>query len=102
MSRGATIRATDPQALETGADSLRRMGIADKVTLLSNEYQACEGADALVVATEWNEYRNPDVPRIKQLLRGRHVFDGRNALVPDTIAEAGLIYRGMGRPQLGA
>jgi UDPglucose 6-dehydrogenase len=102
VSRGATIRATDPQALETGADSLRRMGIADKVTLLSNEYQACEGADALVVATEWNEYRNPDVPRIKQLLRGRHVFDGRNALVPDTIAEAGLIYRGMGRPQLGA
>jgi len=102
IARGAHVRATDPQALETGAASLQTMGIADKVTLLRSEYQVCEGVDALVIATEWNEYRNPDTARIKQLMRGRHVFDGRNALVPEMIADAGLVYRGMGRPQRGA
>ena len=73
-----------------------------QVSLTPNEYQACEGADALVVATEWNDYRSPDLGRVRELMRGRHVFDGRNALVPEAVADAGLIYRGMGRPQLGA
>lgn len=69
--------------------------------LSANEYEACRGADALVLATEWNEYRNPDLSRVKELLKGRCVFDGRNALVPEAVADAGLIYRGMGRPRLG-
>jgi UDPglucose 6-dehydrogenase len=54
------------------------------------------------VATEWNEYRNPDMPRLKGLMRGRFVFDGRNCLDPEAVADAGLVYRGMGRQQLGA
>jgi len=102
IARGATVRATDPQALETGRESLRQRGLLDKVTLLPTEYATCEGADALVVATEWNEYRSPDLSRVRELLRGRHVFDGRNCLVPEAVADAGLIYRGMGRPQRGA
>lgn len=100
VKRGARIRATDPQALETGRERLRAMGILDKVELFSGEYDTCQGADALVVATEWNEYRNPELARVRELLRGRWVFDGRNALVPESVADAGLTYRGMGRPQL--
>lgn len=102
VSRGAKLRATDPQALETGKERLIALGIAGDVELFTNEYEACRGADALVVATEWNEYRSPDLSRVKELLKGRWVFDGRNALVPDAVADAGLIYRGMGRPRQGA
>jgi UDPglucose 6-dehydrogenase len=81
---------------------LRQLGLLDSIELYKNEYDACKGADALVVATEWNEYRNPDLVRIRELMRGRHLFDGRNALVPGAVADAGLVYRGMGRPRAGA
>ena len=101
VRKGAKVRATDPQAMETGRDRLRQLGLLDSVELHKNEYDACKGADALVVATEWNEYRNPDLIRIRELLRGRHIFDGRNALVPGAVADAGLAYRGMGRPRVG-
>lgn len=96
--RGAKVRATDPQALETAAERLEMNGTQDAVTLVKNAYEACEGADCLVIATEWNEYRSPDLDRIKALLRGNWVFDGRNILVPEAVAAAGLYYRGMGRP----
>ena len=102
VRKGAKVRATDPQALETGRERLRQLGLLDSVELFKNEYDACKGADALVVATEWNEYRNPDLVRIRELLKGRFVFDGRNALVPGAVADAGLAYRGMGRPRVGA
>lgn len=101
IGKGARIRATDPQALETGRERLRMLGLLDSVELFKNEYDACKGADALVLATEWNEYRNPDLIRVRELMRGRHVFDGRNALVPQAVADAGLICRGMGRPRCG-
>jgi UDPglucose 6-dehydrogenase len=96
--RGAKVRASDPQALETAAERLQANGTADIVTLVKNAYEACEGADCLVVATEWNEYRAPQLDRIKALMRGNWVFDGRNALVPEAVSAAGLNYRGMGRP----
>ncbi|HET9954299.1 MAG TPA: UDP-glucose/GDP-mannose dehydrogenase family protein [Polyangiaceae bacterium] len=99
VARGAKIRATDPQALETGGDRLRQLGITDNVQLFQKEYDASEGADALVIATEWNEYRNPDLGRLKELMRGRFIFDGRNALTADAVADAGFVYRGMGRPR---
>jgi UDPglucose 6-dehydrogenase len=54
-----------------------------------------------VIATEWNEYRSPDLARVKQLLRGRHLFDGRNVIVPGAAVDAGLRYRGIGRPAQG-
>jgi UDPglucose 6-dehydrogenase len=95
---GARIRATDPAALETAKVRLEALGIADKVELFRDPYEACKGADALVIATEWNEFRSPDASRLKQALRGPFIFDGRNALVADDIVEAGLVYRGVGRP----
>ncbi len=101
VQRGATIRATDPQALETAKARLEVMGVADKVALMTNEYEVCEGADALVLATEWNEFRSPEFERIRGLMRGRHIFDGRNVLVPGAATDAGFVYRGMGRPISG-
>jgi UDPglucose 6-dehydrogenase len=98
---GARMRATDPQALETAKVRLEASGIADKVSLSGDEYEACRGADALVIATEWSEYRSPDLERIRELMRGNLVFDGRNILVPEAVVDAGLRYRGMGRPALG-
>ena len=102
LKRGAKVRATDPQAMVTGKQAMDAVGIGNQVQLVETEYKTCEGADALVVATEWNEYRNPDMARLKGLMRGRFVFDGRNCLDPEAAADAGLIYRGMGRQQLGA
>jgi UDPglucose 6-dehydrogenase len=102
VQKGARIRATDPQALETGRERLEQLGLLSSVELHKNEYDACKGADALVVATEWNEYRSPDLVRVRELLKGRHVFDGRNALVPGAVGDAGLVYRGMGRQRVGA
>jgi UDPglucose 6-dehydrogenase len=99
VARGATVRATDPQALDTARASLAHKRI-EGVTLLGDEYAACEGADALVIATEWNEYRTPDFERLRGLMRGRHLFDGRNVLVPDAVADAGFRYLGVGRPPL--
>jgi UDPglucose 6-dehydrogenase len=102
VKRGARVQATDPEALTTARTQLELDGVLDQVKLVDNEYAACEGADALVLATEWSEYRAPDLPRIKSAMRGRHIFDGRNVLVPGAVVDAGLVYRGMGRPQRGA
>ena len=102
VKRGARVQATDPEALNTARTQLQLDGVLDQVKLVDNEYAACEGADALVLATEWSEYRAPDLPRIKSAMRGRHIFDGRNVLVPGAVVDAGMIYRGMGRPQRGA
>lgn len=96
--RGANVRATDPEAMGTAKKRLEDMGAVDVVTFVENEYAACEGADCLVIATEWNEYRSPDLLRVKQVMRGNWVFDGRNILVPESVVDAGLNYRGMGRP----
>jgi UDPglucose 6-dehydrogenase len=101
VKRGGSVRATDPEALETATDMLKASGGLDRITLTKDAYECCQGADALVLATEWSEYRAPDLPRIKANLRGKHVFDGRNVFVPEAVADAGLVYRGMGRPKRG-
>jgi UDPglucose 6-dehydrogenase len=101
VARGGTVRATDPEALETARERLVASNVMGSVELIEEEYATCKGADALVIATEWSEYRAPDLARIKEAMRGRHVFDGRNVLVPAAVAEAGLVYRGMGRQQRG-
>jgi UDPglucose 6-dehydrogenase len=100
--RGATVKATDPEARETAAARLREMGVSDCVTIVENEYEACEGADCLVIATEWNEYRSPDLARVAATMRGNWVFDGRNILMGESAVDAGLNYRGMGRPVMRA
>jgi UDPglucose 6-dehydrogenase len=101
VARGARVQATDPEAVETARERLVAAGVMSSVELMSDEYAACKGADALVIATEWSEYRAPDLARIKEVMRGRHIFDGRNVLVPEAVVDAGLVYRGMGRQRRG-
>ncbi len=101
IARGARIRATDPQARETARDSMTRMGLMDRVEIFDSECETCRGADARLLATAWNEYRNPEFPRVRELRRSRHVFDGCNMVAPAAVAAAGLAYRGTGRRTLG-
>jgi UDPglucose 6-dehydrogenase len=97
LKRGAKVTATDPPAIETAKQRLDDMKIGGRVELVVDAYEACRGADALVLVTEWNQYRVPDVAKLKSVMRGRHVFDGRNAMVPEEMIEAGFKYRGLGR-----
>jgi UDPglucose 6-dehydrogenase len=92
LAGGAEVRAYDPKA---GPAARRILG--DRVTLTTRSYDAVDGADALVVVTEWNEFREPDFPRIKALMRRPAVFDGRNIYSPQQLRALGFHYEGIGR-----
>jgi UDPglucose 6-dehydrogenase len=65
-------------------------------------YEAVQGADALVLLTEWSEYRRPNFDKIKSLMRGRAIFDLRNQYGRDVVEKAGFFYECVGRPSFGA
>jgi UDPglucose 6-dehydrogenase len=90
---GARVRAFDPEAMGPGSKRLEKNGLADSITLASSASDALEGADALVVATEWAEFRHFD----PTTATARLVVDGRNCLDRDAWKGAGWTYRGMGR-----
>src|SRR5690606_6555463 len=90
---GARVRAYDPEA---GGEATRLYGRRDDL-ILCGQYEALEGADALVVVTEWKAFRSPDFDRIRGLLKQPVVFDGRNIFEPKTVESAGLAYYGIGR-----
>ena len=92
LAHGATVTATDPVAMPNAKKLL-----GDKVTFFEDPYAAIEGADALLVVTEWNEFRRPDFARIKKALRTPVLFDGRNVYDPPAMRELGFEYRGIGR-----
>jgi len=91
---GARIKAYDPVAMENA----RR--ILSDVTLCQDAYEVAEDADALVIATEWNEFKHLDLPRIRKAMRRPIVVDGRNIYEPERMAALGFIYRGVGRGYL--
>ena len=91
---GARVRAYDPVA---AAETRRIYGERADLEFCERPYDALEGADALVVATEWKAFRSPDFQRIARLLRERVVFDGRNIYEPEAVEAAGLAYYGIGR-----
>jgi UDPglucose 6-dehydrogenase len=92
LAAGASVRAYDPKAEEQA----RRL-LGDRVTLCGRAYEAVTGADALVVVTEWNEFREPDFAKIKSLMRHAAVFDGRNIYDPGVLRDLGFHYEGIGR-----
>jgi len=92
LEAGAHVRAHDPIAL-TRAKAL----FPKKVEFFENCYDALKGGEALLIITEWNEFRRPDFPRMKSLMKTPVIFDGRNIYDPKTLKEAGFIYFGMGR-----
>ena len=86
------VQAFDPEAME-GA----RARYGDRVAYAESSYGALQGADALVIATEWNEFRKPDFGLIKSLMRHAAIFDGRNIYNPDLLKQLGFHYEGIGR-----
>ncbi|MGN6151110.1 MAG: UDP-glucose dehydrogenase family protein [Lysobacteraceae bacterium] len=91
---GATVRAFDPEA---GHEASRIFGERDDLVLCEQASQALQGADALVVVTEWKQFRSPDFAKLKAALRDGAVFDGRNLYDPADVEAAGLAYYGIGR-----
>jgi UDPglucose 6-dehydrogenase len=98
VAAGTQVRATDPEAIGTAKVQLESVKILDAVELFEDEYEACSGADALVLATEWPEYRNPDFERIRERMTGRQIYDGRNILLSESVVGAGFSYFAIGRP----
>ncbi len=94
-AEGMTIRAFDPIA---GSNARRELSGNGKVQVLDEQYAALEGADALAVVTDWNQFRNPDFVRIKKLLRAPIIFDGRNLYSSALAASQGFAYFAIGRP----
>lgn len=90
---GAVVHAYDPKALEKAKSILNA-----EVELISDAYQACRGADALIILTEWNEFRRPNFERIKEMLQEPVIFDGRNLFELKMMARRGFTYYSIGRP----
>ena len=93
LGKGARVQCHDPVA-----ESAARRYLGDRVLYAKTPYDALEGADALFVVTEWNEFRHPDFARMRELMRSPVVFDGRNVFNPATMRERGFTWYGIGRP----
>ena len=91
LAAGAEVRAYDPAAME------RSRTLLPDVEYLKDAYQVASGADALVLVTEWNEFRQLDMARVKQLMRRPVIVDGRNIYDPAVMRSLGFTYRGVGR-----
>lgn len=89
---GAEITAFDPEAM----DNVKAL-IGDRINYASNEYQALEGADALLICTEWGVFRNPNFEKMKTLLNDAVIFDGRNLYDTQEMNEKGFYYSSIGR-----
>ncbi len=91
QNEGAIVRTYDPQAMENAAQALKG------ITLCSNPYEVAEGADALVLATKWNEFKQLDLIRVHDLMRTRIILDGRNVWDQERAETLGFKYIGVGR-----
>ena len=93
-ARGASVVAYDPIAMD---EAKRVFGAVRHLTYAASPLAACDGADALVVVTEWQEFRSPDFDEVRRRLATPAVFDGRNVFTPAEVRAAGLEYFGIGR-----
>jgi len=92
LEAGARVQAHDPVALREA-----RKVLGEKVKFYESNYEALTGSEALIVVTEWNEFRRPDFPRMKSLMKSPVIIDGRNIYDPKKMVENGFIYYGIGR-----
>jgi len=91
---GAQVQAFDPEAMD---ETQRIYGHRADLTLMGTKEAALHGADALVICTEWKNFRAPDFDTIKSALKQPVIFDGRNLYDPDRLASRGFVYYGIGR-----
>jgi len=94
LAGGASVRAYDPVAMTAAAQIYAG---ESRLTLTRDAYEACERADALLIATEWREFRSPDFERLQQLLAAPRIFDGRNLYEPSLLSRLGFEYYATGR-----
>ena len=92
LAAGATVAAFDPEAMKNVKEVLN-----DKIKFTDNQYEALEKADALIIATEWNEFRTPDFNKITSKLTSKVIFDGRNLFDLSQMQELGFHYESIGR-----
>jgi len=92
LSAGVTVQAFDPEATHVAKGIF-----GSRITYAANAYDAVKGADALVIVTEWNEFRRPDFDRIRSLMRSPVLFDGRNLFAPAQMKQNGFTYYSIGR-----
>jgi UDPglucose 6-dehydrogenase len=92
VKAGATVSAFDPEAMK----NVKRL-IGDKIQYAESQYKALENADALIIATEWNEFRTPDFPKISSSLKNKVIFDGRNLFDLSAMRDLGYFYESIGR-----
>lgn len=92
LDEGVTIRAFDPEGMRN-----TKKVLGNAITYAKNQYEALKGADALLIVTEWSEFRNPDFERIKKILKSKVIFDGRNIYSLEKMKELGFYYESMGR-----
>ena len=92
LEEGAKVQAYDPEALR-----MARGIFGSKVTYATRSYEALKGADALVIVTEWHEFREPDFDRMRKLMRSPNIFDGRNIYNPQQMKAHGFTYSSIGR-----
>ncbi len=98
VNAGAKVKAYDPVAKETASIDIPDEWLTDgRVSILDDQYQALESADALILATEWKQFRNPDFNYIKEKLLEPVIFDGRNQYDPELMTTFGITYSGIGR-----
>jgi UDPglucose 6-dehydrogenase len=93
LEEGALVQAHDPAANESAATALQH----EKVRLCGSAYEAAQDAEALLVLTEWNEFRSLDLTKLRQAMKGNVLLDARNVLDPDAVLSAGFVYLGRGR-----
>src|SRR5664279_3359930 len=95
-AKGVIISAYDPEAIENV-----KKEIGDQISYAENQYDALENSDALVIATEWSEFRTPDFNKMKSLLKRPVIFDGRNVFELCQMEEIGFYYESIGRRVVG-
>jgi UDPglucose 6-dehydrogenase len=95
LKHGMKVQAHDPVAIE---EAKKKLGT--KIKYFPKNYDALKGADALVVVTEWNEFRRPDFEKMKKLMKGKVIFDGRNIYDPNVMKQTGFTYFAIGRPAI--
>ena len=93
--RGAKLRLFDPAAMKEAAWRLEH--IKDSIYFANNEYDSMQGSDALVITTEWNQFRNIDLVKVRETINFPYFFDFRNIYNPEKVTQAGLQYFGIGR-----
>ncbi len=94
LSAGATVKTFDPIAQENAKKILKAH---EGITFTDDAYAAVKDADLLMVLTEWNEFKEIDLSKVKELMTGKSIIDGRNIYDPQIVKEIGFDYKGVGR-----